>query len=84
MIFCTKLLPDIYAGFGVSVASDEIFVSDGAKSDCGNMTDIFSNDNVILIPDPVYPVYLDTNVMCGRKIIYMQGKPENDFPADAG
>ena len=77
--FLQEAIARYYAGFGVSVASDEIFVSDGAKSDCGNMTDIFSNDNVILIPDPVYPVYLDTNVMCGRKIIYMQGKPENDF-----
>ena len=77
--FLHEAIAGYYAGFGVSVASDEIFVSDGAKSDCGNMTDIFSNDNVILIQDPVYPVYLDTNVMCGRKIIYMQGKPENDF-----
>lgn len=77
--FLHEAIARYYAGFGVSVASDEIFVSDGAKSDCGNMTDIFSNDNVILIPDPVYPVYLDTNVMCGREIIYMQGKPENDF-----
>lgn len=77
--FLHEAIAGYYAGFGVSVASDEIFVSDGAKSDCGNMTDIFSNDNVILIPDPVYPVYLDTNVMCGRKIIYMQGNPENDF-----
>lgn len=77
--FLHEAIARYYAGFGISVASDEIFVSDGAKSDCGNMTDIFSNDNVILIPDPVYPVYLDTNVMCGRKIIYMQGKPENDF-----
>ena len=77
--FLHEAIAKYYAGFGVSVASDEIFVSDGAKSDCGNMTDIFSNDNVILIPDHVYPVYLDTNVMCGRKIIYMQGKPENDF-----
>ena len=77
--FLHEAIAGYYAGFGVTVASDEIFVSDGAKSDCGNMTDIFSNDNVILIPDPVYPVYLDTNVMCGRKIIYMQGKPENDF-----
>lgn len=77
--FLHEAIARYYAGFGVSVASDEIFVSDGAKSDCGNMTDIFSNDNVILIPDPVYPVYLDTNVMCGRKIIYMQGNPENDF-----
>ena len=77
--FLHEAIAKYYASFGVDVASDEIFISDGAKSDCGNMTDLFSNDNVILIPDPVYPVYLDTNVMCGRKIIYMQGKPENDF-----
>ena len=68
-----------YASFGVELESNEIFISDGAKSDCGNITDIFSNANTILIPDPVYPVYLDTNVMCGRKIIYMEGKPENNF-----
>lgn len=68
-----------YDSFGVDLASNEVFISDGAKSDCGNITDIFSNDNIIMIPDPVYPVYLDTNVMLGRKIIYMEGKPENNF-----
>ncbi len=68
-----------YDSFGVELASNEVFISDGAKSDCGNITDIFSNDNIIMIPDPVYPVYLDTNVMLGRKIIYMEGKPENKF-----
>lgn len=68
-----------YSSFGVTLEREEIFVSDGAKSDCGNITDIFSNANRILIPDPVYPVYLDTNVMCGRDIIYMEGKPENNF-----
>ena len=68
-----------YASFGVELESNEIFISDGAKSDCGNITDIFSNANTILIPDPVYPVYLDTNIMCGRKIVYMEGKPENNF-----
>ena len=54
-------------------------ISDGAKSDCGNITDIFSDANVILLPDPVYPVYNDTNVMRGRKILFMKGRPENDF-----
>lgn len=77
--FVHEALVKYYASFGVSLESDEIFVSDGAKSDCGNITDIFSNANTILIPDPVYPVYLDTNIMCGRNIIYMEGKPENDF-----
>ncbi len=68
-----------YERNGVTLESSEIFVSDGAKSDCGNITDIFSNANTILIPDPVYPVYLDTNVMCGRNVVYMQAGPENDF-----
>ena len=68
-----------YASFGVELESNEVFISDGAKSDCGNITDIFSNANTIMIPDPVYRVYLDTNVMLGRKIIYMEGKPENNF-----
>lgn len=77
--FLHDVLVKYYGSFGVSLASDEIFISDGAKSDCGNITDIFSNANTILIPDPVYPVYLDTNVMCGRNIIYMEGKPENNF-----
>ena len=77
--FLHEALIKYYASFGVELASDEIFVSDGAKSDCGNITDIFDNSNTILIPDPVYPVYLDTNIMCGRKVIYMQGTPENNF-----
>ena len=77
--FLHDALVKYYASFGVTLASDEIFISDGAKSDCANITDIFSNANTILIPDPVYPVYLDTNIMCGRHIIYMEGKPKNDF-----
>ena len=77
--FLHAALVKYYASFGVTLESDEIFISDGAKSDCANITDIFSNANTILIPDPVYPVYLDTNIMCGRNIIYMEGKPENDF-----
>ena len=77
--FLHEALIKYYASFGVELASDEIFVIDGAKSDCGNITDIFDNSNTILIPDPVYPVYLDTNIMCGRNVIYMQGTPENNF-----
>jgi len=57
----------------------EIFVSDGAKSDLGNILDIFSKDNVVLIPDPVYPVYVDTNVMDGRKVLFMDANEENGF-----
>ena len=61
------------------VAADEIFISDGAKSDLGNILDLFSNSNTVLVPDPVYPVYVDTNVMAGRKIIYMNATAENGF-----
>jgi len=68
-----------YSGFGVDIAEDEIFVSDGAKSDLGNILDIFATDNTVLVPDPVYPVYVDTNVMAGRKIIYADATEENGF-----
>jgi LL-diaminopimelate aminotransferase len=77
--FLHEAIVKYYAGFGVTLDSKDVFISDGAKSDCGNITDIFSNDNTILVPDPVYPVYLDTNIMCGRKVIFMNGSPENDF-----
>ena len=68
-----------YARKGVTLGADEIFVSDGAKSDCGNILDIFSADNTVLVPDPVYPVYLDTNIMAGRKIIFADATAENAF-----
>ena len=77
--FLHEALVKYYAGFGVKLESPEIFISDGAKSDCGNITDIFDDANVILVPDPVYPVYLDTNIMRGRKIVFMEGTPENGF-----
>ena len=57
----------------------EIFVSDGAKSDLGNLLDLFDVDNTVLVPDPVYPVYVDDNVMAGRKILYMSASAENNF-----
>lgn len=63
----------------VELQLDEIFVSDGAKSDIGNILDIFSNDNVIAVTDPVYPVYVDTNVMAGRKITYISANKDNGF-----
>lgn len=77
--FLHEALVKYYAKHGVELQTSEIFISDGAKSDCGNITDIFDDSNVILVPDPVYPVYLDTNIMRGRKIIYMNGTPENGF-----
>lgn len=80
-----------YAARGIDIAADEIFVSDGAKSDCGNITDIFSVDNKVAVCDPVYPVYVDTNAMSGRagdfskqigkwtKLVYMPCTSENNF-----
>ena len=68
-----------YAKSGVEVDPDAVFISDGAKSDTGNITDLFAHDNVILIPDPVYPVYVDTNIMCSNSVIYMNGTAENGF-----
>ncbi len=64
---------------GVSLENSEIFISDGAKSDIANFTDLFSNENTIIIPDPVYPVYLDSNMMLGRKIVLIEGNKENGF-----
>ena len=68
-----------YAKKNVSLDESEVFISDGAKSDLGNILDIFSADNTVLIPNPVYPVYVDTNIMSGRKIVYMDGNVENKF-----
>ena len=77
--FLKDAIKDYYAAKGVSLESDEIFVSDGAKSDLGNILDIFSTDNTVLVPDPVYPVYVDTNIMAGRKIVYASANEQNDF-----
>ena len=68
-----------YARKGVTLEKGELFISDGAKSDCGNILDILSEDNVVLVPDPVYPVYLDTNIMAGRKVIFASANEGNGF-----
>lgn len=77
--FLKDAVKDYYKSHNVDLESDEIFISDGAKSDLGNILDIFSKDNTVLIPDPVYPVYVDTNIMDGRKIIYMDANEKNGF-----
>jgi len=77
--FLRKAIAGHYRSFGVELDIDEIFVSDGAKSDTGNITDLFGRDNTVLIPDPVYPVYVDTNTMNSRNIVYINGTAENDF-----
>jgi LL-diaminopimelate aminotransferase len=78
-----------FAARGISIEQDEIFVSDGAKSDTGNIGDILSNNNIVAVTDPVYPVYVDTNVMGGRagtlqdgrwsQICYLPCTKENGF-----
>lgn len=68
-----------YAEKGVALESDEIFISDGAKSDVGNILDLFDVQNTVLVPDPVYPVYVDTNIMAGRKVSFMNATEENGF-----
>ena len=68
-----------YKRRGCDINTDEIFVSDGAKSDCGNIQEIFDRDNVVAVSDPVYPVYADTNIMAGRKIVYMPCTKDNGF-----
>ncbi|MCI6019368.1 MAG: LL-diaminopimelate aminotransferase [Clostridiales bacterium] len=77
--FLREAISDYYKRNGICVDASDIFVSDGAKSDTGNITDIFGNDNVILMPDPVYPVYVDTNIMCGRNVTYIAGNADNHF-----
>uniref|UniRef100_UPI003FED953A LL-diaminopimelate aminotransferase n=1 Tax=Candidatus Fimivicinus sp. TaxID=3056640 RepID=UPI003FED953A len=79
-----------FAAYGVELDADEIFVSDGAKSDTGNIGDIFDVDNVVAVCDPIYPVYIDTNIMAGRsgdlmsngrwsKFIYLPCTADNHF-----
>ncbi|MBR4645301.1 MAG: LL-diaminopimelate aminotransferase [Bacteroidaceae bacterium] len=64
---------------GIEMDADEIFVSDGAKSDTGNFQELLSKDVRIAVTDPVYPVYVDSNIMAGREIVYLPCKAENDF-----
>ncbi len=77
--FLREAVQAYYQGHGVSLDVDEIFISDGAKSDLGNLLDIFSLDNTVMIPNPVYPVYQDTNIMLGRQVIYAEAGEENGF-----
>ena len=85
-----KIIDHNYTQRGIKIAPDEIFVSDGSKSDCGNIQEIFGAANVVAITDPVYPVYLDTNVMAGRTgslqtdghfagVVYLPCNAENNF-----
>ena len=77
--FLKTAIRSYYKKFGVELALDEIFISDGAKSDLGNILDLFDENNTVLVTDPVYPVYVDTNMMSGRKIVYAMSSEENGF-----
>jgi len=78
-----------YRARGVDIGADEIFVSDGSKCDTGNFQELFATDIAVAVPDPVYPVYVDTNVMAGRTeksadgryggLVYLEGNPGNGF-----
>ena len=83
--FLREAIQRYYAGRGVALDTAEIFISDGAKSDLGNLLDLFDVDNTVLVPDPVYPVYVDDNVMAGRRITYMNHflpMPDENTKAD--
>lgn len=77
--FLRQSIALFYKSYDVNLDASEIFVGDGAKSDIGNIVDLFDVDNTVLIPDPVYPVYVDTNIISGRKIAYIDANEENGF-----
>lgn len=79
--FLRNAVADYYKSFGADISADEILINDGAKSDAGNIGDMFSSDNKVLVTDPVYPVYVDSNIMAGRKIFYADANEENGFCA---
>ncbi len=77
--FLLSAIKSHYEKIGVNVGTDEIVATSGAKEDVSNILDIFSDDVTVLIPDPVYPVYLDTNIMAGHKVIFSEANGENGF-----
>lgn len=77
--FLRESIKNYYAENDINLDIDEIFVSDGAKSDLGNILDLLDQRNTVCIPDPVYPVYVDTNIMDGRKIIFADANDTNGF-----
>jgi len=77
--FLRAAVQNYYASRNTHLNIDEIFISDGAKSDVGNILDLFDKDNTVLVPDPVYPVYVDTNTMAGRKIVFADANESNGF-----
>lgn len=84
--FLRQAVADHYARLGATLGIDEVFISDGAKSDLGNFLDIIAPGSTVLIPDPVYPAYVDTNIMAGNHVLYAHGSVDDGFlplPDDA-
>lgn len=79
--FLREAVKGYYARRGVALSHDEIFISDGAKSDSGNINDIFDDSCTVLVTDPAYPVYVDSNTMGGKTIKYADSTSENNFAA---
>ncbi len=79
--FLRNAVRGYYQKRGVTLDNEEIFISDGAKSDSGNINDIFDSSNIVLVTDPAYPVYVDSNTMGGKEIKYADSTPENGFAA---
>ena len=79
--FLREAVSGYYKSFGADVPADEIRISDGAKSDCGNIISIFGSGNTVLVTDPAYPVYVDSNIMNGNSVIYADSTEENGFNA---
>lgn len=77
--FLREAIAGYYTKRGLSIDPGDIFVSDGAKCDLGNLCDLFDADNTVLLPNPVYPVYYDTSIMSGRRVKFLDGTKENGF-----
>ena len=78
-LFLREAIAGYYRKRGIPVDAEDVFVSDGAKCDLGNLCDLFDSDNTVLLPNPVYPVYYDTSIMAGRRVIFAEGSKENGF-----
>ena len=79
--FLREAVAGYYKSFGVTISPEEVLISDGAKSDCGNIGDIFSENEDVVVTDPAYPVYVDSNVMGGRTVHYVNSTEDNGFAA---
>lgn len=78
-LFLRQAIKNHYNKYGIEIETDEIFVGDGAKSDLYRLSTLFSKDNIVLLQNPVYPAYLDINLLFGRKIKYVYGNKQNNF-----